>query len=116
MGMDPSAGWSSLEELTEKEGGTTEGRTEDESSDEGKSSTEEADLLGREISNLSPSYSSYNYMTEEDALNKIRLLKMKIKLLKKLREESINQSACEKEIKDLTILKNNIIRNVKVVV
>lgn len=115
MGMDPTAGWSSLEELTGKEGGTVEGKTEEESSDEGKTSTEEADLLGREISNLSPSY-SYSYITEEEALSKVKLLKMKIKQLKQLKKDSPNQTLYEKEIQDLMILKEKIIRNVKVLI
>lgn len=115
MGMDPTAGWSSLEELTSEEAGkTVESKGDEASEEEGKTSDEEADLLGREISNLSPLY-SYSYMSEEEALSKVKLLKMKIKQLNRMKKES-GDNRFDKEIKDMTTLKEKIIRNVKVLI
>ena len=114
MGMDRESGWSSLEGVLSEEAGKTAPESKTEESSEGeKSSTEEADLLGREISNLSPFY-SYKYMSEEEAVSKVKLLKMKIKQLKRQKRDSINQTPYDKKIKELKDLKEEIIENVVV--
>jgi len=105
MGMDPTKGWSSLEEVTSEISETVEATVEE--TEESTTSKEEEDLLGREINNLSP-LSSFNYFSEEEAVSKVKLLNLKIKLLKKESPSSVH------EIERLTRLKKEIISKVKV--